>query len=217
MVEGAGGIINDNKAIICGGFNYDNRETTADCFSLGPEKMWTQTESLLKTPRYDMSTGNIIINNRLWISGGLDESGRELSTTELVNEDQSLKSEDLPVDVYGHCSVLLNRTRIMTIGGWSGWNRRETNILDLTTNNWTPGPKLNKGRTSHGCAKMTIGDKDLVVVTGGDVTEKSVEYLDLTDMDQGWKRGNFFILNCFFLADLGINLIPLTINLMIDH
>ena len=76
-------------------------------------------------------------------------------------------------------------------------------ILDRTTNNWTPGPKLNKARIEHGCAKMNIGDKDVVVVTGGDVTDKSVEYLDLTDMDQGWKRGNFFfILNCFFLGRL---------------
>ena len=79
----------------------------------------------------------------------------------------------------------------MTIGGYFGGSRKETNIFDQTTNNWTQGPELNEGRNFHGCAKMTIGDKDVVVVTGGLGAWKSVEYLDLTDMDQGWKRGNF--------------------------
>ena len=83
----------------------------------------------------------------------------------------------------------------MTIGGFaSGDYRDETYIVDTTTNIWTPGPKLNKARSDHACAKVTLGDKQFVVVTGGVGAEISVEYLDTTDMDEGWKSGKLFFL-----------------------
>ena len=194
MEYGAGGIINDKKAIVCGGYNWINFERNKECFILGPEKTWTKIQSL-KRPRSHMSTGNIVINSKLWISGGSDVTTYLESTdsTELVSEDQTLDSIDMPLTVSSHCSVFVERTRIMTIGGYDNikTKRNETHVMDTTTNIWTPGPELNNARHFHGCAKVTIGDKDVVVVTGGLGALNSVEYLELTDMDQGWKSGNF--------------------------
>ena len=134
-----------------------------------------------------MSTGNIVINGKLWISGG--DYGSQLASTELVTEQSVMQSSDLPFAGAGHCSVFLDRTRIMTIGGYSGKYRDETYIMDTTTSKWTPGPRLNKARRYHACAKVKIGDKSFVVVTGGRGAYTSVECLNITNMDQGWKNG----------------------------
>jgi len=169
--------------MICGGYNG---RRIGDCYTFGPNKVWNKVQSL-KTPRSDMSTGNIVINGKLWISGGYD--GSNLASTELVTEQAVMQSSNLPFTGYGHCSVFLDRTRIMTIGGSSGRHRDETHIMDTTTNHWTPGPELNKARRFHGCAKVSIGDKEFVVVSGGSNALNSVEYLDIANMDQGWQNG----------------------------
>ena len=40
------------------------------------------------------------------------------------------------------------------------------------------GPSLNKGRAYHGCAKMTLNGRTILVVAGGYGAEHSVEILD---------------------------------------
>ena len=185
MYYGAGGMINGNKIMVCGG--YDGTRKLGECYTLGPDKIWNKSQTL-KTPRKTMSTGNIVINGKLWISGGGGVESR-LASTELVTEQSVIQSSDLPFAVFGHCSVFLDRTRIMTIGGFKGSNSDETHIMDTTTNKWTPGPKLNKARYYHGCAKVKVGDNQFLVVTGGHPAYTSVEYLDITNMDLGWKNG----------------------------
>ena len=68
------------------------------------------------------------------------------------------------------------------------------------------GPSLNKARTSHGCAKMTINGRTILVVAGGhgnDGTLDSVEILDPSGSNV-WTPGMFlkFITVEFCLTDI---------------
>lgn len=59
---------------------------------------------------------------------------------------------------------------------------------------WTQGPSMAIARSDHGCANVLVGSKSIVFVAGGfnnyaNNKLTSVEYLDLNDMESGWKMG----------------------------
>ena len=58
---------------------------------------------------------------------------------------------------------------IYIIGGFqNGSISNKTWIVDPTNEfQITEGPSLNKGRYSHGCAKMTLNGRTILVVAGG--------------------------------------------------
>ena len=58
----------------------------------------------------------------------------------------------------------------------------------------TEGPSLNNARAEHGCAKMTINGRTILVVAGGfgnDGSLDSVEILDPLE-NNGWTPGMFW-------------------------
>ena len=69
---------------------------------------------------------------------------------------------------------------IYIIGGFqNGSISNKTWIVDPTNEfQITEGPSLNKGRDSHGCAKMTLNGRTILVVAGGFGAMDSVEILD---------------------------------------
>ena len=73
---------------------------------------------------------------------------------------------------------------IYIIGGWQNEQifSKKTWIVDPTNEfQITEGPSLNKGREFHGCAKMTLNGRTILVVAGGygnDEILDSVEILD---------------------------------------
>ena len=78
----------------------------------------------------------------------------------------------MPINLAWHCMVSVNETTIMVIGGFStgipGRSPR-TFLFNLDNNQWSNGPDLNIGRSSHSCA-MVHDQHDglpLVIVTGG--------------------------------------------------
>ena len=54
----------------------------------------------------------------------------------------------------------------------------------------TEGPSLNKGRAYHGCAKMTLNGRTILVVAGGLGAEDSVEILEPLG-NNVWTQGLF--------------------------
>ena len=170
MKNGAGGIISGHLAIICSGIFALRGGPLGDCYSLTSNKQWIKIESL-KEPRYKMSIGNLVIDGKLWISGGMSSSSRSASTELVDLQSTSIESTNMPFDDNGHCSIQLDNNRIMTTGGSSGADkysmRSETHILDTRTGTWTVGPRLNSARYDHACGKVKIGDKWFIFVTGG--------------------------------------------------
>ena len=52
----------------------------------------------------------------------------------------------------------------------------------------TEGPSLKKGRAGHGCAKMTLNGRTILVVAGGHGALDSVEILDPSE-NNVWTQG----------------------------
>ena len=82
------------------------------------------------------------------------------------------------------------------IGGWQngpGFSNK-TWIVDPTNEfQITEGPSLNKGRRYHGCAKMTVNGRTVLVVAGGYGgfgAMDSVEILDPLGNDV-WTQGMY--------------------------
>ena len=86
---------------------------------------------------------------------------------------------------------------IYIIGGTQNgqFNSKKTWIVDSTNGfKITEGPSLNKGRINHGCAKMTINGRTILVVAGGRGNGyenlDSVEVLDPSE-NNVWTPGMF--------------------------
>ena len=49
---------------------------------------------------------------------------------------------------------------------------------------------MQRSRYAHGCVRMIVGGKQIVWVTGGsDDSERYSEYLEVDQLNQGWKSG----------------------------
>ena len=75
---------------------------------------------------------------------------------------------DLPKPMYGHCLVIVDENTIFVAGGYPS-SKRETYLLDLNTNQWTPGPQMKVDRGFFGCSLFTSssGERDKIALVGG--------------------------------------------------
>ena len=127
----------------------------------------------------------------LWIVGGWNRHG--LSSTEFIKLGQpSVKGPDLPFTICGHSMIQYDEKSIYIIGGnQNGSISKKTWIVDPTNEfRITEGPSLKKGRAGHGCAKMTINGRTVLVVAGGYTFGylDSVEILDPSE-NNVWTQG----------------------------
>ena len=130
------------------------------------------------------STGNLVINGSLLISGGIDCDSQSLAldSTMLISKDSIMNSFKLPMGLTGHCSVYMDNENIIIIGG----NRSaKTFILNILTGSWKNGPELNEPRQFHACGTVLLGTKNVIFVTGGTTTE----FLNLSDEKLTWQKG----------------------------
>ena len=191
VAYGVGGILSGEIPMVCGGIG--RYRVSAACYKLVPDQ-WIEAGELA-TGRISMGTGNLVIDGRLLLSGG-DDDRDWVTTTQLIDANAVTEArQDLPVKISTHCNVMLNSTHYMVIGGQNTNHsyRAETFIFDLVRGEWFDGPSMNVKRGFHGCARMVLGEKSIVWVTGGSDGEdhllQSMEYLDLENWDQGWKLG----------------------------
>ncbi len=109
------------------------------------------------------------------------------------------QSENLPYATYGHCTVKVNSSTLISIGGFKYSNdtspQNNVYMYNVHENKWTPGPSLNKGRGFLSCGilkwnnpETNVIEKIVVVAEGrtiesrnGEVT--SVELLHLKNDD----------------------------------
>ena len=189
--DAIGGLVEGNIAMICGGMEV-NQTDIQDCYTL-ENRTWNKKTKLLQEGRANMGTGSVVINGKLLLSGGSDSQYNFFSSTTLVDTSSNMPMKNMSDALTRHCNVLLNSTHIMVTGGFLLDSISETQIFDLVNEQWTSGPSMNANRSVHGCGKMLLGGKPILWVTGGwdnDFTgQKSTEYLDLLNIDQGWKLG----------------------------
>jgi hypothetical protein len=165
--EASGGLLTNNNALICGGFDNTDMERLDDCFSINHNGI--KNPAKLSQPR--SYAASVVWNSTtLWMTGGwLDGSGRTKST-EFVQLTGTTPGPDLPLEVAFHCLVSLNDTHVLLIGGKDGTFSKATFFFNTDHKTWTNGPSLILGRNYHSCALFKSpqhGHTDTVIVTGG--------------------------------------------------
>ena len=195
MAYGVGGLIG-KVPLICGGhkgyFRNSSREFYDDCYKL-QQKQWVRAGKLTQA-RSQMGSGNVVIDNHLFVSGGISGNHRSYSSVnEMIGLQSSSRLKDLPPPKhFNHCNIAINDTHLMliAIGG------REYFLFDVRTEEFSQAPMLNNRRQNHACVKAKIGDKQVALVTGGTSKENrkyarlnSTEYFDLSQPIIGWTSG----------------------------
>ena len=181
-VDFATGGLLQNAPIVCGGENQmdGNWIVSQDCVVIG------QPEMEMKMIEKRRGAASVVLDQHtLWIVGGYN--GRNiLSSTEFIKMDQpSVNGPDLPFGILNHSMIYYDEKSIYIIGGRQNGSdfSNKTWIVDPTNGfKIKEGPSLNNGREFHGCAKMTMNGRTILVVAGGwgngYETLDSVEILD---------------------------------------
>ena len=188
-VYGATGGLIEDIVIICGGYNND------ECYSLTSEKATLVTH---------MSVGGwyaasiVIYDNTLWVTGGYDSGS--LVSTDYVIMTGTMPGPNLPMALWRHAMVAINRTFAMVIGGLSsGGTSASTFYYDHNEGEWTTGPSLMQARIYHAAGIVTdeVTDENFVAVTGG----YGSDYLDSTEIlqDGNWFQGKMIDTICYVL------------------
>ena len=191
-VDSATGGLLQNSPIVCGGEDekYGN---SLDCIVIGQPEMKMK---MIESRSYAACVA--LDDQRLWIVGGDNSNENEniyLSSTEFIKLGQpSVKGSELPFKIFGPSMIQYNEKSIYIIGGGqNGFLSNKTWIVDLTNGfQIKEGPSLNNGRASHGCAKMAVNGRTILVVAGGYNSRylDSVEILDPLG-NNVWTQGLF--------------------------
>ena len=192
-----GGLL-QNSPIVCGGED-DNYSISGDCVVIGQPEMEMK---MIEKRKFAASVA--LDQSTLWIVGGWNgcivnniiDINAIYSSTEFIKFGQpSVKGPDMPFKISGHSMIQYDEKSIYIIGGWQNDSRfsNKTWIVDPTNDfRITEGPSLKKGREFHGCAKMTLNGRTLLVVAGGYTSGylDSVEILDPSE-NNVWTPGMF--------------------------
>ena len=185
-----GGIL-QNQLVICGGGFLPNYSDNKISVIGMPNEYCFE---MMIPSREDMS-GVVLNETKIWITGGGCYNALSIRSTEIVSLDQPpIAGPDLPFTVKGHSMVLVDPTMIYLIGGVQNAKvSKKTWIIDPTNDfQIKVGPSLNIARFGHSSSKMRIEGRIFLVVAGGYNTDgilDSVELLDTTRPDKGWKMG----------------------------
>ena len=134
----------------------------------------------------------------LLIVGGYNGAYKLRSTELIILGQSSVKGPDLPFAISKHSMIQFDEKSIYIIGGYQNYSflSNKTWIVDPTNGfQIKEGPSLNKARNSHGCAKMTLNGRTILVVAGGYGNSNgfldSVEILDPSGYNV-WTQGLYF-------------------------
>ena len=181
QIDSSVGTLLGNYPVICGGYDYDTYELSNKCYKLDETKQYTEFATLLK-PR--MYAGIIPHEKGLWITGGEDEIGTELKTTDFIlASGNSTRGPDLPSALSYHVMSKLNLSTSMIISAGS----YETWYFDHNTELFSDGPPLLEKRRGHtaGLIKDSVyTEEKRILVAGGYIN--SVEWL----VSGTWEQGN---------------------------
>ena len=187
-VFGATGGLLQNSPIVCGGYD-EKYNDSRDCVAIGqPEMKMIEKRCNAASVAIDQST--------LWIVGGWNGRNHSSSTEFIKLGQPSIKGPNLPFRISGHSMIQYDEKSIYIIGGRQNGFSNMTWIVDPTNEfRITEGPSFNQGRYGHGCAKMTVNGRTILVVAGGygyDGVLDSVEILDPSE-NNVWTQGLYLV------------------------
>jgi hypothetical protein len=180
--RGFGGLGFQNMPMIC-----SKSQENAECYSLDRNK-WTFSSTTNKTGSNAAVSLSPYQTYKLFITGGI--------TTEVLTEQgwKKLWQRSPFGTMYAHCSVLVNPTTVMVIGGAQSYQYSNKTYFFNTENEiWSEGPQLKNKRRGHSCGtirKNSQSQEFSVIVAGGWDSNKifsSVEILDPGSNE--WRKG----------------------------
>lgn len=157
--------------------------------------------------------GDVVIKDKLLINGGISSNTTHFKdryntkSSDLIGLRSNASLFDLPLNLTEHCNILINDTTLLITGGWAKHeNSPKPNYTAFTETYfyhfndseeswWEKGPPLQIGRLGHGCVKAFVGNRTVLLVTGGVtsghhsgvVHTDTIEYLDLHSNHLQWK------------------------------
>ena len=180
---GATGGLLDGLPVICGGSNDKIHSIAKD-----QSKFLGQL-----SVRRNHAASVVLSNNTLWVTGGFDQSGNSIKTTEIVTKDgQTSQGPDLPLALSSHAIVPLNSGAFILIGGngnpYGVFENSATHFYEKK--GWRPGPNLKKGRDGHTAGVLTdrVSTIKYIVAVGGHGADSSLEYLEYPGSSE-WMKG----------------------------
>ena len=141
--------------------------------------------------------GSVAINGGLVaIGGAIDKGTTYTDAVEYLTDIEAgswIRKGSMHAKVYTQCVVTVNSTTMLLTGGLepSQYGKR-TWFYDIEKEIITEGPQLMEKRWSHGCAMLRMGETDAIIVAGGYNGSEyfsSVEILDLSKIEKGWREG----------------------------
>ena len=160
-----------------------------ECYSLTSEKAKLVTH--MSVARYGAAS-IVLDDNTLWVTGGYNHGG-SLASTEYVTVTGTMSGPYLPMAIYGHAMVAINKTCSMVIGGGNYQAYfSSTFFYDRNEGEWINGPSLLEAKDGHAAGLVTdeVTGEHFVAVTGGynsglDLDLNSTEILQ----DGEWVQG----------------------------
>ena len=204
---GATGQFMNGMVIVCGGYY----SVTNECHKLSKGESAFKFLTSMQEKRSEASS--TIINENLWVTGGQNENGINLKTTEFVisqsADTKSILTQNiiLPEPVRMHVILNLNYTTSILIRGYRNgdWTSDKTHYYNHVNKEWITGPKLMNGRSQHtaGIIKDQGTYEEHIVVVGGYDGNGSTDSVEIIfNGKHVWTKGislnwnHFDLLNC---------------------
>ncbi|KAJ1448670.1 hypothetical protein M885DRAFT_623227 [Pelagophyceae sp. CCMP2097] len=190
--------LDDDRLLVMGG----------TCMARGPalnttEVLYLSTQNTVKGPMLrggrNHSCAIKLDKDRIMVLGGQDAAVNSLASTEIldVGNMKFFAGPAMTERREGHCAIRIDERRpapleargahrILVAGGFD-WDLREldsTEILDLRTMKFSPGPKMQSRRNE--CGGVVVDDNHVLIVGGNDSTmlpTATSELLNLRSME----------------------------------
>jgi hypothetical protein len=152
---------------------------------------WKSAESMTfarKRAAVSLSPFSTSTSQKLFVTGGY-ESVDELDTAEILT-DKGWRIVSSP-PVSGHCSVGVNATTVMVIGGRQNrTSSSATYFFNTDKNTWTEGPKLKQARQGHSCGRVRNQKEQYSLVVAGGFNGPLLSSVEILDEGAGqWREG----------------------------
>ena len=93
-------------------------------------------------------------------NAGVGLEGISNTAESLTSDGFKSNENEIPSRIYFHCSVALNETALILIGGATGnVDTSLTYAYDVEYDAWASGPSLKYGRHHHACAMVEVDGK----------------------------------------------------------
>ncbi len=183
--ESFGGLGFHNKPMICGGYPSNK------CFSLDGNE-WKDSPSMNTTKGFEAVSPSPYPTKcqKFFVTGGPG------NTAEVLTEQGwETLPQLLPITIHSHCSVLVNSTTVMVIGGsQNDSTSSNTYLFNTEFEIWVKGPQLKTKRVLHSCGRIRKNsqsqDFSIIVAGGFDYDASNLPSVEILDLDsKEWRKG----------------------------